>query len=90
MTCSPKLFLSPRTVMIGCVSVAHSQPIEVKKTAKKASSTITRKIAWTTAVGRAEADFLGIALDLHALEAAGQRDDEAEHRRLDQARPTGR
>ena len=29
---------------------AHSQPISVKKTAKKASSTITRKMPWTTAV----------------------------------------
>ena len=28
----------------------HSQPISVKKTAKKASSTMTRKMPWTTAV----------------------------------------
>ena len=31
-------------------TVAHSQPISVKKTAKKASSTMTRKMPWTTAV----------------------------------------
>jgi hypothetical protein len=34
----------------GGALLAHSQPISVKKTAKKASRTMTRKIAWTTAV----------------------------------------
>ena len=67
--------------------LAHAQPISVKNTAKKASSTMTMKIAWTTAMRGPEADFLRIPLDLHALVAAGQRDDQAEHRRLDQADP---
>ena len=40
--------------------------------------------------GRAQADFFRIALDQHALEAARQRDDEAEDRRLDQRRSTSR
>ena len=75
--------------MIGS-PLAHTQPIELKKTANTASSTITRKIDWTTAVVVRDADFLAVALDQHALEAAGQRDDEAEHRRLDQRRSTGR
>ena len=58
-----------------------------KKTAKTASRTMTRKIDWTTAVVVRDADFLAVALNLHALEAAGERNDEAEHRRLDQANP---
>ena len=37
--------------------------------------------------GGAGADFLAVPLDQHALEAAGERDDEAEHRRLDEADP---
>ena len=50
-TCSPKAFLRPRTAMIGGGRVAaHSQPTDVKKTAKKASSTMTRKMPCTTAV----------------------------------------
>ena len=86
MTCSPKRLASPRTVMIGW-DVAHSQPTELKKTANTASRTITRKIDWTTAVVVRRPTSSRIALDQHALEAAGQRDDEAEHRRLDQADP---
>ncbi len=66
---------------------AHIQPTWLKNTAKKASSTITRKIAWTTAVVVRWPDLLGVALDQHALEAARDRDDHAEHRRLDQPDP---
>ena len=66
--------------------LAHIQPIWEKKTANTASITITRKIAWTTAAV-VRTDLLAVAFDQHALEAAGQRDDEAEHRRLDQPDP---
>ena len=76
--------------MIGLQSSRHFQPIEVKKTAKTASRTMTRKIDWTTAVVVREPTCSDVALDQHALEAAGERDDEAEHRRLDQRRSTGR
>src|SRR3546814_4056140 len=37
--------------------------------------------------GGAQADFLGIGLDLHALETTRQRDDDAEDGRLDQPHP---
>src|SRR3712207_7962839 len=39
----------PRSTLFPYTTLFRSQPIEVKKTAKKASSTTTRKIAWTTA-----------------------------------------
>ena len=58
---------------------------QLKNTAKNASSTITMKIACTTAEVVRRPTCFGVALDLHALVAAGHADDQPEHRRLDEA-----
>ena len=63
------------------------KPIAVKKTAKKASRTMTRKMPWTTAVVVRRPTSSAFPFDLQALIAAGHRDDHAEHRRLDQRLP---
>ena len=61
---------SPRVELLR--NFGHIHPMFEKKTAKTASSTITRKIDWTTAVVVRDADLLAVALDQHALEAARQ------------------
>ena len=90
MTCSPKPLRSPRTVMTGIAvlrDLRHRHPIELKNTANTELSTITRKIDWTTAVVVREPTSSLLPCNQHALEAAGKRDDEAEHRRLDERDP---
>ena len=70
MTCSPKLLAQSADGDDRLGRLAQFQPTELKKTAKTASSTITRKIDWTTAVVVRRPTSSRIALDQHALEAA--------------------
>ena len=74
MTASPKAVAQPPDLddRVASLGRRHFQPIELKNTANTASSTITRKIDWTTALVVREPDLLAVALDQHALEAAGQ------------------
>ena len=89
MTCSPKLLRRPLDGddRIAVLRARHPQPIELKKTAKTAVEHDHQEDRLDDRGRGARADFLAIALDQHALEAAGERDDEAEHRRLDQGDP---
>ena len=66
---------------------AHSQPISVKKTAKKASRTMTRKIAWTTAVVVLRPTSSAFDSTCMPWKQPAMRDDQAEDRRLDQQLP---
>ena len=90
MTCSPKAVAQPangddRIAVLR--DAGHIQPIELKKTANTGVEHDHQEDRLDDRGGRARADLLAVALDQHALEAAGERDDEAEHRRLDQPDP---
>ncbi len=86
MICSPKRLASPRTVMIGWRRL-HQPSDRTEEDGEDGIEHDHEEDRLDDGGGRAQADFLRIAFDQHALEAARQGDDEAEDRRLDQADP---
>src|SRR4051812_13367042 len=86
-TCSPKLFFSPVTSMMGCSS-AISGPADLgEEDREECIEDDDEEDALDDRGGGPEADLLGIALDLKTLEAARHGDDQTEDRRLDQGLP---
>ena len=63
----------------------HHIPIEAKKMANRPSSTITRKIDFTTDAVVLQPERLGAALDLQPLGAGHHPDHQPHERRLDHA-----
>ena len=99
MTCSPKLLRSPRTSMTGLqpsgttdgssfLGTPSSIPPDIREEdCEDGVEHDHEEDRLNHRCRGAGSDLLAIPLDEHSLEAAGERDDEAEHRRLDEADP---